>query len=210
MNKAWHDIPTGTCDKFNAVIEIPKGSKTKYEEDKATGYMKVDRVLFTSVAYPANYGFIPRTLAEDGDALDVLVLGQESIYPHCFIEARPIGVLRMLDDGKKDNKIIAVPINDPMFKNFTNINGADFPDQVSREIKHFFKIYKDLEEKEVVVDEFGSPDEAKRIIEKTISRYAEEFRMPKDGGVVDFSDELERIRVELDALIGSAIPKEKR
>ena len=175
MSNIWHDINPRRIspEKFMAVIEIPKGVKNKYEMDKETGLLRLDRVLYTSTHYPANYGFIPRTYAADNDPLDVLVLCQESIVPMTLVECYPIGVMKMLDNGMGDEKIIAIPYNDPMYNSYTDIN--QLPTHVFDEIKHFFAVYKDLEGKETKVYEFGGPQEAIRIIENCISNYNLKF-----------------------------------
>jgi len=169
-----HDISPGkkAPEIVNAIIEIPKGDRNKYELDKEYGIIKVDRVLHSSFVYPANYGFIPQTLAGDGDPLDILVLGQMPVHPGSLMQARPIGVMKMMDEGKKDNKIIAVHANDPDFRDI--MHTRKLPPSLLNGIKHFFKTYKELEHKEVLVKSFSPPTEAKRIILKTIARYKEE------------------------------------
>ena len=141
----WHDINPKriTAGRFYAVIEISKGGKNKYEMDKETGLLKLDRVLFTSTHYPANYGFIPRTYAKDGDPLDVLVLCSETIMPMTLVECKPIGVLKMIDDNKDDEKIIAVPVGDPNYSGYNDIK--ELPKHRFDEIRHFFQVYKMLE-----------------------------------------------------------------
>ncbi len=168
---AWHDVKPGriTPEKFLALIEISKGSKNKYELDKETGHLILDRVLFTSTHYPQNYGFIPRTYAEDYDPLDVLVLCSEDILPMSFVECSPIGVLIMKDNGLNDEKIIAVANNDPFYNGYRDI--SDIPDHVMDEIKHFFSVYKTLEGKDTAVDEVRGRDEALRIIGECIKTY---------------------------------------
>lgn len=143
----WHDISKDriTPEKFTAVVEIPKGSNLKYELDKTNGMIRLDRVLYTATHYPENYGFIPLTFAEDNDPLDVLVLCQESLVPLTLVDAKPIGLIKMVDQGYLDEKIIAVAIGDPFYKDFNDI--SDLPDFVGEEIKHFFKVYKKLEGK---------------------------------------------------------------
>lgn len=172
----WHSIDSRriTKDKFFACIEISLGSKTKYELDKETGLLKLDRILYTSTHYPANYGFIPKTYAEDNDPLDVLVLCNESIIPLTIVECKPIGVMHMVDNGQADEKIIAVCLNDPFYKDYNSIK--DLPAHVSEEIKHFFTVYKSLEGKETVVNnELEGAEEAKQVIEKSIKRYKDKF-----------------------------------
>ena len=175
MSNIWHDISPKRIskDRFMAVIEIPKGCKNKYEMDKDTGLLRLDRVLYTSTHYPSNYGFIPRTYGEDNDPLDVLVLCQETILPMTLVECYPIGALKMIDNDEIDEKIIAVPINDPTYCNYTDI--SQLPQHLFDEISHFFRVYKFLEAKETVVNEFVSSDEAKNIIEKSINLYRETF-----------------------------------
>ena len=172
----WHSIDEKRIkkDKFYACIEISKGSKNKYELDKETGLLKLDRILYTSTHYPANYGFIPKTYAEDNDPLDVLVLCTESIIPLTLVECKPIGVMHMVDNGQADDKIIAVCVHDPFYKDYNSIK--DLPDHVSEEIKHFFKVYKTLEGKETKVEnKLEDAEAAKEIIEKSILRYKEKF-----------------------------------
>ena len=174
----WHDISPKriTSDNFYAVIEISKGDKNKYELDKETGMLKLDRVLFTSTHYPANYGFIPRTYADDGDPLDVLVLCSETILPMTLVECKPIGVLNMIDDNSADEKIIAVPINDPNYNTYNDIN--DLPKHVFEEIRHFFQVYKSLENgKETNVTEVYGAKKAKEVIKKCIESYIKDFQL---------------------------------
>lgn len=175
MSNIWHDISPKRIskDKFMAVIEIPKGCKNKYEMDKDTGLLRLDRVLYTSTHYPANYGFIPRTFAEDQDPLDVLVLCQEKIVPMTLVECYPIGALKMIDNDEIDEKIIAVPINDPTYRCYTDI--SQLPQHIFDEISHFFKVYKSLEGKETVVNEIVSAEESKAIIEKCITFYKDTY-----------------------------------
>ena len=175
MSNIWHSINPKRIskDKFMAVIEIPAGCKNKYELDKDTGLLRLDRVLYTSTHYPANYGFIPRTYAEDNDPLDVLVLCQESIVPMTLVECTPIGALKMTDNNEIDEKIIAVPVNDPAYSSYTDI--SQLPAHIFNEISHFFQIYKNLEHKETAVNEIVSAEEAKEIIEKCINLYKDSF-----------------------------------
>lgn len=175
MSNIWHDINPEriTPDDFIATIEISKGSKKKYELDKETGLIILDRILYTSTHYPANYGFIPRTYGDDKDPLDVLVLCSEAIEPLTLVRCYPIGVMYMLDNGANDEKIIAIPYNDPTYNGYTDIN--QLPSHVFDEIKHFFSIYKDLEGKETAVKEFGGPEEAKFIIRSCIMSYTDKF-----------------------------------
>ena len=171
----WHDMDPAqiTPSDFAAVIEIPKGSKCKYELDKYTGLLKLDRILYTSTHYPANYGFIPRTYADDGDPLDVLVLCSESIYPMTLMHVYPIGVMRMIDDGKMDDKIIAIPFADPSYLGIESID--ELPSHLFDEIMHFFSVYKQLENKQTAVKTLGGKEEAIRIITEAIEGYKKEF-----------------------------------
>ena len=168
---AWHDVKPGriTPEKFLALIEISKGSKNKYELDKETGLLVLDRVLFTSTHYPQNYGFIPRTYAQDYDPLDVLVLCSEDILPMSLVECSPIGVLIMTDNGLNDEKIIAVANNDPFYNEYKDI--SEIPQHVMDEIKHFFSVYKTLEGKSTAIDEVKGRDVALQIIDDCIREY---------------------------------------
>ena len=171
----WHDIEEGriSAKDFTAVIEIPKGSKCKYELDKHTGILQLDRILYTSTHYPANYGFIPRTYADDGDPLDVLVLCSESIYPMTLIRVYPIGVMRMLDGGKMDDKIIAVPFSDPTYLGIESIDELAL--HLFDEIVHFFSVYKQLENKQTAVQSLFGPEKAVEIIQEAIDCYRKTF-----------------------------------
>lgn len=175
MMNIWHEISPKRIrkDDFEAVIEIPRGCKAKYELDKETGMLKMDRVLYTATHYPANYGFIPRTLAEDGDPLDVLVLCSEDIYPLSLIRCYPIGVIRMVDSGEKDEKIIAIPFSDPTYNTFKNIE--DLPEHIFHEMTHFFGVYKELEHKVTTVEEVSGRDDALEIVEHCINEYLDKF-----------------------------------
>jgi inorganic pyrophosphatase len=168
----WHDtyvdeavIATG----FPVVIEIPNGSKNKYELDKETGLLRLDRVLYSAVHYPADYGFIPRTYCDDGDPLDALVLGQEPVYPLTIVEARAIGVMRMRDDKGIDDKILAVSVRDPAFADYTD--KSQLPAHLLREVKRFFEDYKSLEDKEVIVEDLLGPADAIAIINDALDLY---------------------------------------
>lgn len=171
----WHDINPERIkkDDFVAVIEISKGGKNKYELDKETGMLKLDRVLYTSTHYPANYGFIPRTYADDNDPLDVLVLCQEKIVSLALVEVYPIGVLKMIDGDEYDEKIIAVSKQDPFLNVYHDI--SEVPSHISAEIMHFFEVYKQLEGKQTTVDKIMGREEAERIIEECINNYNEKF-----------------------------------
>ena len=171
----WHDIdPARISSKaFEALIEIPKGSKAKYELDKETGILKLDRVLYTSTVYPANYGFIPRTLAEDGDPLDVLVLTNEVIHPMTLVSCYPIGVIKMIDGGSLDEKIIAIPFKDPSYNDYYDIH--ELPKHIFDEMMHFFEVYKMLEHKQTTVKEISHRDDAVEVIEKCIKIYNDKF-----------------------------------
>ncbi len=178
MNNIWHDISPKriTVDKFYAVIEISKGGKNKYELDKETGLLKLDRVLFTSTHYPANYGFIPRTYADDGDPLDVLVLCSETIQPMTLVECKPIGVLNMIDNNSCDEKIIAVPTGDPNYSCYNDIK--ELPKHCFEEIKHFFEVYKLLEvDKPTSVTEINGVKKAKDVIKQCIESYIRDFQL---------------------------------
>lgn len=167
----WHDIDDQriTPEKFSAVIEISKNSKNKYELDKQTGLLRLDRILHTSTHYPANYGFIPRTYADDLDPLDVLVMCSEEIMPMTLVDVYPIGVIRMIDQGKLDEKIIAIPFSDPNYNVYHSI--FELPKHIFDEMCHFFTVYKQLEDKDTAVNDMGDADEAKKIIEAAIENY---------------------------------------
>lgn len=171
----WHDVAPEriSTEDFLAVIEIKKGSKKKYELDKATGCIILDRILYTSMQYPANYGFIPRTLSEDGDPLDVLVLCNEPIDPLVLVQCYPIGVLTMLDSGEQDEKIIAIPFKDPTYSTYDGIE--ELPRHLFDEMRHFFSVYKQLEGKTTAVDEIKGRAEAIEIINRSIARYNQKF-----------------------------------
>ncbi len=171
----WHDIDKKriTKDKFVCCIEISKGSKNKYELDKETGMLLLDRILHTSTHYPANYGFIPRTYSDDQDPLDVLVLCNESINPLTILECYPIGVLKMVDQDECDEKIIAIALGDPGMNMYKDI--SELPKHIFDEIIHFFTVYKQLENKLTVVNEICGVEEAKEIIEKAILDYKIKF-----------------------------------
>jgi len=172
----WRDLPPGRNppEEVTAVIEIPSGSRNKYELDKVTGLMKLDRVLYSSVHYPGDYGFIPRTLHEDNDPLDILVMVKEQTFSGCMIDVRPIGVLRMRDRGEPDDKILGVPLHDPGHEEYFDI--ADIPRHMLKEIEYFFATYKDLEGKRVQVVGWEKSHEAMRIVQESIVRYDAAYR----------------------------------
>lgn len=175
MSSIWHSISEKriTPEKFIACIEISKGSKNKYELDKESGLLILDRILYTSTHYPANYGFIPRTYADDGDPLDVLVLGTEEIIPMTLVECYPIGIIRMVDSGKLDEKIIAICTHDPLYSSYQDV--SDLPQHLFDEIKHFFEVYKTLEGKQTFVDNVQGKDFAIESIQRAIQSYKDEI-----------------------------------
>ncbi len=172
---SWHSVPIGekTPEFVNAIIEIPKGSKAKYELDKESGLLRLDRVLFSSVHYPANYGFIPRTYCDDKDPLDILVICSIDVHPMCIIEAKVLGVMHMVDDNEKDDKIISVAKND-MSVNYAN-DISELPPHTVVELKRFFEDYKKLEHKNVIVERFLGREEAYKIIRDSQAFYKETF-----------------------------------
>ena len=171
----WHDMDPKEIAPadFSAVIEISKDSQCKYELDKHTGLLRLDRVLYTATHYPANYGFIPRTFADDGDPLDVLVLCARPIQPLTLVRVYPIGVMRMLDDGRIDDKIIAIPFSDPTYNNIRSID--EMPSHIFDEIMHFFSVYKQLENKQTAVKTLFGRKEAEQIIAEAIECYERTF-----------------------------------
>jgi inorganic pyrophosphatase len=175
MANAWHEVPPGdrVPKEFTAVIEIPLGSNVKYELEKKSGLLKVDRILYSAVYYPANYGFIPQTLAEDGDPLDVLVFCQEAVIPLSLIEARVIGLMNMIDAGVPDSKIIAVALGDPQFNTYQE--AAQLPIHLSRLVRRFFQDYKLLENKSVEVDAILPAEKGREVLAAALKRYTENF-----------------------------------
>ena len=173
MIHPWHDVTPGEHlpHEFNAVIEIPMGSSVKYELDKRTGLLRMDRVLYSAVYYPANYGFIPQTFAEDDDPLDVLVLCQEAVAPMTLVTARAIGLMTMIDTGKSDHKILAVAVGDPEFNSFRE--AGELPGHRLTMLRRFFQDYKFLEGKTVEVDEIQPSGEALPVIEDALQRYSQ-------------------------------------
>ena len=175
MSNIWHNVSPKriTPEDFLCVVEISKGSKKKYELDKETGYIILDRILYTSTHYPANYGFIPRTLGDDNDPLDVLLICAEALEPLTLVRAYPIGVITMIDNGRSDEKIIAIPYNDPNYNQYKNID--ELPKHIFDEMKHFFTVYKNLEHKTTAVDEVNGKEEAIKNIKASIDNYIESF-----------------------------------
>ena len=175
MSNIWHDIDPKRIspEDFIAVVEISKGSKKKYELDKATGLIILDRVLYTSTHYPANYGFIPRSYGDDGDPLDVLVLCSESLDPLTLVRCYPIGYISMLDGGKNDEKIIAIPFSDPTYNVYHDI--SELPKHIFEEMTHFFSVYKNLEGKETVSGDVNGREAAVEVIKNAVDNYVETF-----------------------------------
>ena len=176
MTHAWHDVTPGENlpQEFTAVIEIPTGSNVKYELDKETGLLYMDRILYSAVHYPANYGFVPQTLAEDDDPLDVLVLCQEPLAPLTLVTARTIGLMTMVDSDRKDHKILAVAVHDPEYNGFRE--ASELPQHRLTMLRRFFQDYKILEHKAVEVDEFEPSAMAMPIIEESLVRYSKQRR----------------------------------
>ena len=175
MAHLWHDVSPDRIrpDDFLALIEIEKGSKNKYELDKETGCLMLDRILHTSTHYPASYGLIPLTYADDLDPLDVLVLCSEVIQPMCLVRCYPIGMIRMEDQGRMDEKIIAIPFADPTYNGYKSIH--ELPEHIFQEMRHFFTVYKNLEQKDTVVDEIQGAEAARETIAASIRAYREKF-----------------------------------
>jgi inorganic pyrophosphatase len=168
----WHDTPVDAAtiaQSFPVIIEIPRGSTNKYELDKTTGLLRLDRVLYSAVHYPADYGFIPRTYCDDGDPLDVLVLGQEPVHPLTIVDARAIGVMRMRDEKGTDDKIVAVSVHDPAYAHYSHHD--QLPPHVLRQMRRFFEDYKILEEKHVSIEHLLGPVEAVSIIDDALRAY---------------------------------------
>ena len=175
MGNIWHDMNPARIhpDDFIAVVEIPKGSKKKYELDKETGMIILDRVLYTSTHYPANYGFIPRTYGDDGDPLDVLVISTETLDPLTLVRCYPVGYISMLDGGKRDEKIIAIPFSDPTYNQYTDL--LDLPGHIFDEMAHFFTVYKALEGKDTVAGDVNGRSAAVAIIREAMDAYERTF-----------------------------------
>ncbi len=169
----WHDIPLGSEDKFKVVVEIPKLSRIKYELDKDTGLIHVDRVLYSPMHYPANYGFAPQTLWDDGDPLDVLVISHEPFAPGVLVEVRPVGIMEMTDDGESDSKVLSVPTKDPRFNSIQDLNNIE--PHALEEISHFFKVYKDLQKKEVKIGGWQDRKAAHQAINHSIKLYRQKY-----------------------------------
>jgi inorganic pyrophosphatase len=171
----WHGAHYGkrAPEQVNAMIEIPQGSRTKYEIDKETGLLKLDRVIYSSFHYPVNYGFIPQTLGHDGDPLDILVLCSQSIQPLCLVEATVIGNMQMIDSGEKDDKIIAVATKDPSVSHFSSME--NIPEHFFNELRNYFEQYKVLENKQVQIEDFQNKEIAYQIINEAIELYQEKF-----------------------------------
>ena len=177
MSNIWHDIAPARInpEDFVCVIEITKGSKKKYELDKESGFLMLDRILYTSTHYPANYGFIPRTYGDDADPLDVLLICAEPIEPMTLVRAYPIGVISMVDNGRQDEKIIAIPFGDPNYNNYRDID--ELPSHIFEEMRHFFTVYKNLENKTTAVNEVSPRSKAIAVIADAIIAYEKKFGM---------------------------------
>jgi inorganic pyrophosphatase len=176
VHHPWHGVSFGekAPETVNALIEIPQGSRSKYEVDKETGLLKLDRVIYSSFHYPINYGFIPQTLGHDNDPLDILVLCSQSIQPLCLVQATVIGNMQMIDSGKQDDKIIAVAAKDPSVNHYKNVD--ELPQHFLLELRNYFEQYKVLENKKVEIDEFQDKSAALKIIEEAINFYKENFK----------------------------------
>ena len=173
INNPWHSVSPGdnTPDVVNGIIEIPTATRAKYELDKHSGLLKLDRVLYSSIYYPANYGFIPQSYCDDGDPLDILILSQIAIQPMCVVSAKVIGAIRMLDNGEHDDKVIAVVVDDMSVNHFNDI--SELPQHFSKELRNFFEDYKKLENKSVIVEDFQNAKVAREIVLKSFVDYIE-------------------------------------
>lgn len=167
-----HDIPAGTADVMHVIVEIPKFSKNKYEIDKETGIIALDRVMHTAQDYPFDYGFVPQTLFDDGDALDVVLLTTYPLMPGILVKARPIAIMEMIDGGDRDDKVVAVPVDDPRFNDVQDL--ADLNKHFIKEMSHFFETYKKIQNKEVSVGEWHGRDVAKQAFEKSVQMYQDD------------------------------------
>lgn len=176
VSHPWHGVPYGDNAPrvVNAVIEIPQGSRAKYEIDKESGLLKLDRVIYSSFYYPCNYGFIPQTYGDDKDPLDILVITSLPVQALCIMEAKVVGVMQMIDNGDGDDKIIAVAANDPGVNHYNNME--ELPPHFFSELRHFFEEYKRLENKKVIVEEFGDKSTALKVIQEAVDSYKEHFR----------------------------------
>jgi len=166
-----HDIKPGTADEMNVIIEIPKFSKNKYEVDKETGLIALDRVMHTAQDYPFDYGFVPQTLFDDGDALDVVLITTYPLAPGILVKARPVAIMEMIDDGERDDKIVAVPVDDPRFAEVNDI--GDLNKHFIKEMTHFFETYKKVQNKEVKIGEWQGADKAKEAFNSSVAKYQE-------------------------------------
>lgn len=164
-----HDITPGTAEAMHMIVEIPRGSRNKYEIDKEIGIIKLDRVNHTAQAYPFDYGYVPQTLWDDGDALDVVLLTTEPLFPGILVEVRPVAIMHMIDGGEADEKIIAVPVGDPRWKDVTDLDSVNA--HTLKEIQHFFTTYKQLQNKKVEVGEFEGFTAAKEAFERAVKQY---------------------------------------
>ena len=169
----WHEIDPGKKDEMNVIIEINKGSKNKYEVDKKTGLIALDRVMHTGQDYPFDYGFVPQSLWHDGDPLDVVVLSTYPFFPGVLVKAMPVGIMHMIDGGESDEKIIAVPVEDPRFMNIKDL--SDINPHTLKEIEHFFATYKKLQNKEVVVNGFEGKNVAQQAFEDGLRLYKDKY-----------------------------------
>lgn len=174
MVNLWHDVERKKEDEFNVIIECPKGSRTKYEVDKETGLIMFDRVLHSPFHYPCDYGFVPQSLWEDGDPLDVLVLGHDPLVPGCLVKCRPLGVLDMIDSGDSDVKVLAVPVKDPRFDYIKELSDVD--PHLLKEIQHMLKHYKDLQGKKVEVGEWRDKKGAISDVKKSFADYDKKYK----------------------------------
>lgn len=177
----WHELASGPQlpDVVYAIVEVPKGSRNKYEYSKSAGVIKLDRVLYSPLHYPGDYGFIPRTFWGDGDPLDILVMMNEPTFPGCVIEARPIGMFKMIDKGESDYKILAVPAHDPNFDGYNDL--SDLPQHFPREVEHFFTVYKQLQQSKVTNEGWVGAEEAKKAVIEGMRLYNETFPPTEEG-----------------------------